>query len=340
MISAQLFISAIEYELKREDHIYVINQTFNNFLSLSKRIKKIILYSNYYLNYSLIPATLNSDAACVRSLINRGADASINNNNCLIISVIRGDLEVFKLLSIAGRINDDTGFREAIAYERLDILKYILEENGDGIQNYFIDLAAQIGNLEIFKLLIAHGANPRVDNYYPFLYACILNKRNIILYYLDEIKINNIDVLTNNLCHVIKYDLYIIKKFIALGADIHADINKSLIISTIIDKANDNLKYLLEIGAVNYDSLNSALEVASTSCRPEAMKILIEAGADVHTSDEIALRFAALSQNTELVQYLIAHGADVDKVKLDTLAAKENTFGYNKKIITFLYSIL
>jgi len=340
MISAQIFIDAIEYVISNPENEYTSYHLFNNFLSLSKRLKKIILYSRFYLNHSLITASLQSDPARVRSLINRGADASINNNNCLIISAFKGNLEVFKLLSDAADITDDTGLREAVAYERYDILKYILEEKNVNIQRYFIDLAAQSGNLEIFKLLIAHGANPRSDGYYPFSCACQLNKCNIILYYLDVIKINNPDILTNNLSYIIQRDLDIVKKFIELGADIHADINKSLILSTIVYNKIENLKYLIELGADITHTDNCALLSASMSHNADAVKILIEAGADVHARDETALRFAALSQNKELVQYLIARGADVDKVKRDVLAAKENTFGYHKKIITFLDSIL
>lgn len=209
--------------------------------------------------------------------------------------------------------------------------------------------AAEMGDLNKVKSLVAKGANVNARDEYGF--TVLMNAVSISNKAIRYLESKGIKPYKDIHYDRWKYDMtdgtreYCIKDFvvpladishfghlevvkylISKGADIHAKVDNKINIShegeaTLMLAASSGqleiVKYLIAQGAnVNNQSkfYLTALKSAAGAGQLEVAKYLISKGAKVNMEGEIAtaLLSAVRSENVELVKYLIAQGADVN----------------------------
>jgi ankyrin repeat protein len=216
------------------------------------------------------------------------------NANYLTYFAAEGDYEWVKTYLIAGiSPNARTHYDNSFPY------RWVIDFD------YPIIAAAQNRHIEIFRLLIEHGANAFIGNNQGKTAWMIILQQGFI---------------------------EAVKLLIEKGADVN-----SALIFTARNCPFEVIKLLIEKGAdVNVTSNNgrTALMEAASNGSNEAVKLLIEKGADVNAKDNdgrTALMEAASRGNyaIEIVKFLIEKGADVNAKDNDGRSAYDHTSPYS-----------
>lgn len=193
-------------------------------------------------------AASNGKTEIVQKLLDYGVpidDYPKNNttgSTALTWSCIHGHKDVVSLLLKNGadiHVNNDYPIHMASHHDKLEIVKLLLETGANVNNSQALYWASFHGNVDIVKLLLENGADVDVDPD-PLFAACLHNRTEVI------------------------------KLLIKNGADVHKNNNKALL-NTSYNKNVENVKLLLEAGAVVDDKVIKA----AYGNNPEIMKELI-----------------------------------------------------------------
>ena len=231
------------------------------------------------------------------------------NANYLTYFAAIGDYEWVKTYLTAGiSPNTRTHYDNSFPY-RWDIRDF----------DYPIIAAAHNRHIEIFRLLIEHGANAFIENNQGETAWMIVLQQGFI----EAVKLlieKGADVNSALIFTVRNCPFEVIKLLIDKGADVNAKDNdgRTALMAAASKGSNEAVKLLIEKGAdVNATSNNgrTALMAAASKGSNEAVKLLIEKGADVNATSNngrAALMEAASKGSNEAVKLLIEKGADVN----------------------------
>lgn len=188
-----------------------------------------------------------------------------------------------------------------------------------------IGMAAENGDLNIFKSLIEHGADIKVltGEYGKSLLhiACENGHLDLVKYIIEHLKVetNSKDSSGSSPLHYAcsNGDVDIVKYLLYHGADAnifnchgHASIHVACNFLKL-----DIVKVLVEHGVdVNISqppSEDSPIQIASQNHSIEIIKYLHKHGANLNTKGLSPLHYACIDQDIESVKYLLEQGADI-----------------------------
>jgi len=213
-------------------------------------------------------------------------------------------------------------------------------------------VAVESGNVELVKLLIAHGAdiNRTMRGITPLHYAADRNHTETVKTLLSAgANVNTADGLPPLICAVEHDNVEMLSALMAKGADLEAtDARGDTAVSKAAKQGAAKLVALLQKAGAKYapdifcaaglgdvaavekflaegvdvnakdKHENTALFYAASSGHSDVVEILLAHGADVNAATRYgwsALKGAAMNGHTELVELLIAKGAGVDLEK-------------------------
>jgi len=230
---------------------------------------------------------------------------------------------------------------EAIAAGKKDV-----EPHKDGVTS--LHVAALGGHLEVVKLLLKHGADPRVkdDEESTALLNAVASNFGDVAFELVDLGADPNDVYVDDeqRPHNLLWDSIVVdnSKFAALlvarGADLsHKDEHnvtvliqashkgQTEVVAALVERAAE-----LEVNAVNDEGI-TALVAASSEGHHAVVELLVsKTAAAVNAKDKdgtTALMAAAVRGHKEAVEILLAHGADVNAQNADGHTAL--MFAYN-----------
>jgi len=258
-----------------------------------------------------------------------------------------GKFEIIKFLVDSGMNTNFSSYGEtpliiAVNYDRIDVVKLLLNNRGD--INQYNDLllinASIFGYTEMVKLLIENGSNVNVQHDKALSQSCLYGRYDVVKILLENgAKINSRNYVAlknaernkhtkiiNLLYDYIKKYPKIYKKYQQTNESI-----KSLLVGPTEEEVLDNLKNLtpdelliksvrkglligvkksLENGAdINIDN-GKPLCDSSFIGRINIVKYLIENGADIHIRKEEPLKQSMYGNNYDITKYLLENGAD------------------------------
>ncbi len=229
--------------------------------------------------------------------------------------------------------------------------------------------AAEMGDLNKVKSLVAKGADVNARNEYGFtvlMQAVSIGKARQYLeskgikaykdiyYWSDYTQDICIKDFVVPFADVSRFGhLEVVKYLISKGADIHAKVDNKINSfhdseATLMLAAQNGqleiVKYLVSKGAnVNYTSKygGTALKSAAGTGQLEIVKYLISKGANIVVKGEkfTALVAAVQSENVELVKYLISKGVDVNAYIDSPSGQSALMFARKLEIIKYLISV-
>ncbi len=317
----------------------------------------------------------------IKMLLEHGADVNIKNdeNTTALLYTFKQqhDDEIVKLLLSYGadpniknksRIGykccqDEKGytpFLEAVSYANLDIIKLLIEHGADihAENNYGVNvlfMASCNKDIEVFKFFLDKGFDIHATDKY---------KRSILMFYLDESHIHNVDIIKfllelgvdvnarsergyTALMRAVdaNCDVEIVRMLLYAGANVtHTDfLNQNALFFACENESVEIAKLLIDAGSnlnareddYAYSILHSCL---SDKCGHEIVKLLVEAGANVNVTDwwkgSSPLLEAASYASMETVKLLICHGANIAFVSSSKESALSQA-AYNKDIEVF-----
>ena len=253
---------------------------------------------NYYLDQvdnatydtALVSAAENGHIEIVQFLLNNGANIHAENDD--------GD-EDGALLAAS-----DRGY--------VDVVKLLLE-NGANVHaryGYSLHYAAQKGHKNIVKILFENGADANADDTYIFQEVIKKGDIDIINLFLE----NAPETLPSTLSIAAESGNLDLVKLLLTRVEPDDTFLSSAAESGNIDLA----KFILDKYPSFYDSLDSALALASREGKLHMVKYLIEIGADVNAHDSLwgnALTHASKNAHFEIVKFLLENGSDAHIAK-------------------------
>ena len=188
--------------------------------------------------------------------------------------------------------------------------------------------ASATGQLEIHKLLVAHGAKIGGDgcsqDYHPFIQAVRFGKLEVIKYFISEHKVD-LDMVVNGgltalMVAITEEQFEMAKQLIEAACDVNiiSDSKDTALTLTVRAEAEHLglLSLLIDSGANMehriYHENMTALLIAVKDNKYDTAKLLLEKGCNVNASDSTgatSLMYALLDQDLEIVKQLMRHGA-------------------------------
>ena len=279
-------------------------------------------------------AAYNGQTECVKLLINAGADVNkadkLSGYTPLYMAEEEGHTECAELLRAAGNTHVPT-IEEPAPTPKItqQTAQAELQRRGISAGEYDRKLlyAAENGNAELMKLLIAAGADVNKSYGWTPLYraADYGHAECVKLLITAGADVNKADRYvygaTPLYCAADKGRTECMKLLIAAGADVNKANEKGYtpLLNAAIKGRTEYLRLLLAAGAdVNWADKEgkTPLYWAAYYGQTECMKQLLAAGADVNKASHYGstpLYYAAYYGHTECVKLLIDAGADVNK---------------------------
>ena len=221
--------------------------------------------SNANLEKLLIIAVRYSQTEMIKILIDCGTNVSnISPNDLVNEAIVCGNYHtVVQILSL------------------IDVSQFVEKENANPICLMF---ASNIGSLEIIKLLVEIGVDPRIK-------CC-----------------NNSLIFENAINHRSK-GISIIKYLIECGLDYQDRLNNCLIRALNFNYNSQEIQELIKLG-VDIDYSNGyCLYYAVDAYKPDIVKLLVEHGADITINDNRAIKTAIENGFFDIAKYLRDNGA-------------------------------
>lgn len=180
-----------------------------------------------------------------------------------------GHVETYKYLKRKGaNIHGgfEIAFKEACEKNRLQVVKYLIEEEGIYVNtdnSFGLKWSCSLGHVEVATYLISKGAFINAENHYALIRACLNNH------------------------------IAIVKLLVENGADVTVSDNAPLRYSS--EKGYlDIVTYLLDHPKVNIHALDDyALRHAALNNHREIVEKLYSKGADIHAFNDCALRWSS-----------------------------------------------
>lgn len=220
----------------------------------------------------------------VKLLLEKGADPAAQDSRALVRAVIHGNIEIVKLLLDNGadpRALDFQNLITAFTYSNrlgnTEIFKLFMQKGIDS--DVALVVAATIGDIEILKVLLEAGVDPKARNSEALIAAA--RKRHIEIF----------------------------KILLGQGADPKARDSDALV-ATAWSGCIEIFKMLLEGGADPKSQNSQALIAAATNGKIDIFKLLLELGANPKAQDSQALVSAAENGHIEILKMLLANGAN------------------------------
>ena len=261
-------------------------------------------------------AIIENKPNIIELLLKYGADPNlrVNGYSALHYALMYASGDIVKKLISAGAdinaisIRGESPISIALSKGSIDLMQYLIEKganingvNGSGHNvlhrlNYVQKglLQDQKKSLEIFKVLIKKGANPKLicDKGRSLLWATRISKEKIEYLLNLGLDIHRKDIDNETILHwaIKHYDLGIIKFLINKGVDINA-INEDGIsaLHLAIERGNKVFKLLISNGAklaLQEGNNSSLLHTALFEGQMEIVKFLIEKGVSTNVKDE------------------------------------------------------
>jgi len=218
-----------------------------------------------------------------------------------IDSASKGNLADVKLFINAGMdVNvyySSTALSAASAHDKLDVVKYLLEQGADpNIETFYgsaLTVAAKNGHLDVVQTLLAAGADPNVDS-------------------SDGHSTLSVASFDGN--------PQVIADLVNAGAEVdyvHPVTGATPLVTASYYGKKDAVLALIKAGAnINYVDIRgmSVLDWSQVGSNDEITKLLIENGANIendkHGGVGKVIIFALSHQDTDMVKYLVQKGID------------------------------
>ncbi|KAJ3290405.1 hypothetical protein HK104_006806 [Borealophlyctis nickersoniae] len=191
----------------------------------------------------------------------------------------------------------ERGREELCGRGNVSIVKLLLERGARIHVGIFIT-AASVGNEDLVRLFIAHGAHVHDENNEASKAACAGGHVHVLLVLLEA------------------------------GADIHAGVENALTRAAYYGH-EWVVRELIGHGAVVGAGDNNALRLAAVSGSASIVQTLIDHGADPNAKHGEALRFAAKLGHTQVVKVLLDGGAWVTSGAVEAAAESGHTEIWN-----------
>lgn len=271
-------------------------------------------------------------------------------------------LDIIKLLINFGANPGTQTLRLSIESGKLEMVEFILDNMEKNSSRFhlseLINLAGQVGNLEIFKFLdLKNSSNQFVDkvDYHEILESSIRRNNIEIVKYVFEL--GSVDfkqmhkyISAPLFCASDNGSLKIVKYLIGTGlVDLNLPNLEGNTSLWIASKKNhlDVVKALIECPSCNLEIENrqeeTPLWIASSLNRLEIVKCLAERKVNLNKSNknqESPLWIACQANNLQITKFLVENGADVEKA--DVVAATPlwtACYSGNFEIVKFLIEI-
>ena len=197
-------------------------------------------------NKLLIEAARKGELGVVKYAIDKGADHRAIDDYALKLAIYNGHSSVAKfLLSKSDISTRNAALRWASDAGRLDIVKYILEDNEDiyTLQVPF-QMAVRFGHLEIVKYLVEKGADIHEEAEDALRRASLTGNLELVKYLVEQ------------------------------GANIHAEEDDALVAASARGHL-EVVKYLVQQGAIVHDGNNGAIYWAKRNDHPLVVEYLL-----------------------------------------------------------------
>jgi ankyrin repeat protein len=259
--------------------------------------------------HALKVACLDGSKEVVRILLDHGADVNVDNTQTLFLACFSGHKEVVRLLldrgakvnrrnldmarhrntelffMLLGRCDDKSllneAFTQALKAGHMEVIKLLIERgvdanNGEGMAI----IQASRGSTEMVQFLLAHGANPNVQNGRALASA------------LD------------------KDQTAIVRLLIEHGANANQPTYDFPLSSASANGNTESVRLLLDHGADVHAGEDQALVSAAQFGHKEVVKLLLDAGANPNAQDGRAIISASQFGHEEVVKLLLDAGAN------------------------------
>jgi len=216
----------------------------------------------------------------------------VTSEHDLLECVLNGQLELVKYAHInvdESWYDVDRVFGDCVIFGHVDALRYFFTVGHHGDLDEHLLYAAGVGNLEIVKFLINHGADVNAVSHF---------ERNVltgVTFALDQASSNN--------------RLSVVEYLVDNGADIHA-CNDSAVVGAVDNGNLSIVKYLVGKGAKLDTYNNSPITLSVINGDVTMVKYLIEMGVVIDL--EVALVDSISGKHWDLARYLISIGATMN----------------------------
>ncbi len=213
-------------------------------------------YKQHEIDRAIAVATGSGNLEMTKYILRLGGDLHFTDEWAFIEACKSGNLEVLKyILDMSERLTgrpvdinvlNSAALREAISYNHLEIVKYLLEHqiNIPSVNDY-LEIAISKGNLEMTKMLLDYGLDIHENEDIALREAVMRNNFEMIKLLIE----NGADIhcrddfplmqcVSNDRIHIVKY-------LITQGADIHGN-NDSILSRAVLH--SDVRHYLLFVG--------------------------------------------------------------------------------------------
>lgn len=240
------------------------------------------------LNKSFIKAVKNNKIKLIKSLINKGADISFDDNFALRYSTKNNNLETIKIL-----VNNGLSIHTC--------------------DDYILRWGTRLGYYDMTKFAVDNGAYLDACNAYAVVWSVYHCDENMLHLLLENGAKEHLDFIIH-MC--IFYGIEnILKLFIKYG-HINEKYRIKQCFKTTCRFERNNLFELLVENTEDSKYFSYALVKSCKYNRLENVNCLIEKGADIHYKNERPLKYAYRKNNMEIVKLLVMKGADYKKLRI------------------------
>lgn len=253
-------------------------------------------------------------------------------NRELYEGFLTGDLDLIKYALQNGAYDVDRGLKYICKHTTLDIIKFLIEECkvSDKYLNEGLFLSCGIGNLDIAKYLVEHGANDFNGGMHD---ACRCGHLEMVKYMIEcgavDFNVGFRKACWYNQPHILKY---LVEVYMTTSTNVLEQIKdfNAGFIGACYSGNLDMVKYLVKLGA---NQFTKGFEYACHYNNRNIIDYLIELGVN---NFNIGLREACCGGHLNIVEYMVALGANSYQESLSS-ARNYNNIHCLKFLINYLY---
>lgn len=193
-------------------------------------------------DYALKVSATNGNLELVKFLVENGADIHAENETTLINSILNENLDIVKFLIENGAVIDgNDSLSVSIVTGNLDVFKYIISIGADKIDA--LKTSADYGQLDFIKYLQSIGTNISAEDDYALKISAANGHLDVVKFLVENGANIHADYETALISSASNGHLGIVKFLVENGADVHAEDNAAIVIARM-NRHSDVVDYL------------------------------------------------------------------------------------------------